>query len=59
MKYKIKFNFFSVVIALIIGGTMYKQFDFQSFSFEKPALAIVYLIVFIFSIASMVKKSDK
>ncbi len=58
MKYKIKPNFFSVVIALIVGGALYKQFDFQNMTIEKPALALVYSITFIVSIGLMIKKSE-
>jgi predicted ferric reductase len=45
------------VIAVILGVSLFKQFDFKNFTFEKPALAIVYLIVFAFSIYSIVKNS--
>jgi len=57
MKYKIVPNFFFVIIAVILGGALFKQFDFQSLKFEKPALAVVYIIAFIISIGLMIKKS--
>jgi len=57
MKIKIVPNFFSVIIAIILGGALFKQFDFQNLKFEKPALAIVYIIVFIICIGFMIKKS--
>jgi len=57
MKYKIVPNFFWVVMAMILGGALLNQFDFQNLTFEKPALAVVYIIVFIFSIGLMIKKS--
>jgi len=57
MKYKIAPNFFFVVIAIILGVALFKQFDFENLEFEKPALAVVYIIVFIFSIGFMIKKS--
>jgi hypothetical protein len=57
MKNKIKPNFFSIVIAIILGGAIYKQFDFQNFTFTKPALAIVYIFAFIICIGLMIKKS--
>lgn len=59
MNHKIKPNFFSIVIAIILGGAIYKQFDFENFSFEKPALAVVYIFAFIISIVMMIKKSKK
>lgn len=58
MKIKIVPNFFFVIIAVILGGALYKQFDFQNLNFEKPALAIVYIIVFIICIGLMIKKSN-
>lgn len=57
MKYKIVPNFLFVIIAVILAGAIYKQFDFQNFKFEKPALAVVYIIVFIFCIVLMIKKA--
>jgi len=59
MKYKIVPNFFLVIIAVIIGGTIFDQFDFQNLRFEKPALAVVYIITFIACIGFMIKKSEK
>ena len=57
MKIKIVPNFFSIVIALIVGGALLREFDFQDMSFENPALAVVYSIAFILSIGFMIKRS--
>ena len=57
MKYKIVPNFFFVIVTLILGGALLRQFDFQNLTIEKPALAVVYIIVFIISIGLMIKKS--
>lgn len=57
MKYKLAPNLFSVIIAIILGVALFKQFDFQNFKFEKPALAVVYIFAFIISIGLIVKKS--
>ena len=59
MKYKIVPNIFFVIIAVIIGGALLKQFDFQNLKFEKPAIAVVYIIALIISIGLMIKKSKK
>ncbi len=56
MKYKIVPNFFSIIIVLIVGGALIKQFDFQNLKVEKPALAIVYSFAIILSIGFMIKK---
>lgn len=43
------------IIAIILGSTLYKQFNFETFKFEKPALAVVYIIVFVCSIFVLIK----
>lgn len=56
-------NFFFVIIAFILGQALFEQFDFENLKFEKPVLAIVYIIVFVFSIYFLIKdyknKSEK
>lgn len=42
-------------VAIILGVVLYKQFDFKTLQFEKPALGFLYLIVFIFSVYVLVK----
>ena len=34
----------SSVLGIIIGVALYKQFDFETLSFEKPRLALVYVL---------------
>ena len=50
-------NFFLVIIAIILGQALFKQFDFENLEFEKPSLAVVYIIVFGFSIYLLVTKT--
>ncbi|MGB5405013.1 hypothetical protein [Robiginitalea sp.] len=57
MNLKIVPNFFSIVIALIVGGALIREFNFQDMTFENPALAVVYSIAFILSIGFMIKRS--
>jgi uncharacterized membrane protein YadS len=52
-------NFFFTVIAIILGIALYKQFDFDNLRFENPVLAILFTIVFIFSIYGIVKNYKK
>mgnify|MGYP003494512239 CR=1 FL=1 len=47
------------IIAIILGVTLFRQFDFENFKFEKTGLAIVYLIGFVISIYVLVKNSKK
>jgi Ca2+/Na+ antiporter len=47
--------FFLVIIALILGQALFKQFDFENLKFENPALAILYIVVFVFSIYFLIR----
>lgn len=57
MKYKIVPKFFFIVVALILGVTLFEQFDFEQMKFEKPALAVIYSIVFVICIGLMIKRT--
>ncbi|ETZ21974.1 hypothetical protein [Pedobacter sp. V48] len=52
-------SFLFLIIAIILGWTIFKQFDFKNLKFEKPALAVVYLITFIMSVYFLVKNVKK
>lgn len=45
------------IVAIILGVTLFKHFDFERLRFAKPALDILYLIVFIASVYLLLKKS--
>ena len=47
------------IIAIILGVTLFKQFDFENLKFENTGLAIVYLVVFIFAIYVLIKDFRK
>lgn len=57
MKIKIVPNFFSIIIAVIVGGALVKEFDFENLKFENPVLAVVYSITILLCIGFMIKKS--
>lgn len=38
------------IVAIILGVTLYKQFDFDTLRFENTGLAIVYIIVFVVAV---------
>lgn len=59
MENKKPITFIFWVIAIILGVTLFKQFDFQNLKFEKPALAAVYAVVFVFSVIIIIKNSKK
>jgi hypothetical protein len=44
-----------LIIAIIVGSALYKQFDFQTMKFAKPALSVVYLITFVASVVVLVR----
>lgn len=47
------------IIAIILGWKLFKHFDFQNLSFQKPWLDGLYLIVFILSVYILVKNNRK
>ena len=59
MKNKIGFNLLPALLAFPLGLVLIKEFDFQSFTFRKTALGILYLIVFVFFVYLTFKKSKK
>ena len=55
MKNKKMPNLYLVIISIIVGSALFKQFDFETLKFEKPALTILYIIVFVFSIYFLIR----
>ncbi|MFH6945411.1 hypothetical protein [Flavobacterium sp. FlaQc-50] len=55
MKNKKSLNFIFLIVAIILGSTLYKQFNFEKLKFEHNGLAILYSIVFVFSIYILIK----
>ena len=43
------------IVAIILGVTLFKQFDFKNLKFENTGLAIVYMLVFIASVYFIIK----
>lgn len=59
MENKNTLRFTFSIIAIILGVVLFKQFDFETLKFEKPALAVIYSIVFVFSIFILIKNRKK
>lgn len=59
MKNNIGFNFIFAIIAFILGLVLFREFDFNTFTFRKTALGILYLLAFIVSIYLTFKKKSK
>lgn len=59
MKEKFGFNIIFAILAFPIGLALLKDTDFKIFTFRKPALDTLYLIVFIVCIILMFKKKKQ
>jgi hypothetical protein len=59
MNDKKTFNLIFAILAFPIGLALFREFDFQTFTFKKTALGILYLITFIFLIYLTFKKNKK
>ena len=59
MKNKDSFNFFFATIPIILGWTLYKQFDFETRTFENPWLAALYALTMIFAIFTLIRNAQK
>ena len=59
MQTKKTLNFFFLIIAFILGSTLFKHFDFINLKFENPVLDIIYLIVFLASVYLIIKDYKK
>ena len=59
MKNKTGFNFFFACITFTLGLALLREFDFNTFTFRKTALGILYLIVFIASLYLTFKKKKQ
>lgn len=54
-----QFNIPLLIIAIILGVTIYKDFDFNTFSFKKTWLDFVFVIAFIVTLLLLFKKKAK
>jgi hypothetical protein len=52
-------RFVLIVIAVILGGALFRHFDFQTQQFEKPGLDILYAIVFIVAVFLLLRDVRK
>jgi len=43
------------IVAIIVGVALYRQFDFETLSFQKPALAVVYAITFVVAVSVLIR----
>lgn len=54
-----KFSISLIIIAVILGGAIFRHFNFNTLTFEKPWLDALYVTVFIASLFLIFKKESK
>ena len=55
-----KAPFFTMsIVAIIVGAALYKQIDFKTMTVEKPALAILYAVTFLFAVLVLARNYGK
>ena len=47
------------IIATVLAGAILEQFDFENLRFEKPALAVVYILTFLMTVFFLSKKTEE
>ncbi len=53
---KKELSFPLIIIAVVLGFTIFKQFDFKNANFESPAMAVIYILTFIMTVYFILKK---
>ncbi len=53
------YSFPLIIIAVVIGWTIFRDFDFKNLKFEKPALAVVYILTFLMTLYFIFKKDKQ
>lgn len=59
MKNKKGIPFPLVIIAIVLGWTIVKQFDFENLKFEKPAMAVIYILTFVMTVYMIFKNNNQ
>jgi hypothetical protein len=52
-------SFVLIIVAIIVGVALFRQFDFQTLTLAKPALGLVYLITFVVCVSIILKNAIK
>lgn len=59
MSNKKQYTFPLIIIAIVLGWTIIRQFDFENLKFEKPAMAVVYILTFLMTVYFIFKKDKE
>lgn len=45
-----------IIIAIVLGWTIFKQFNFENLKFDKPLMAVVYILTFLMTVYFIFKR---
>jgi Ca2+/Na+ antiporter len=48
-----------IIVAIVLGATIFKQFDFKTFKFESPAMAVIYILTFVMTVYFIFKNTKE
>lgn len=48
-----------LIIAIVLGWTIIKQFDFENLKFEKPAMAVIYILTIVMTVYMIFKNNNQ
>lgn len=48
-----------LIIAIVLGWTIIKQFDFENLKFEKPAMAVICILTFVMTVYMIFKNNNQ
>jgi hypothetical protein len=54
-----EYSFPLIIIVIVLGLTIFKQFDFENFKFEQPAMAVIYILTFLMTVYFILKKDKE
>ena len=59
MRAKKDLSFPLIIIAVVLGATLFKQFDFRTFRFQNGALGVIYLLTFLMTLYFILKPNKE
>ncbi|MFI5450724.1 hypothetical protein ACHMWN_01075 [Pedobacter sp. UC225_61] len=48
-----------IIVAIVLGATIFKQFDFKTSKFESPAMAVIYILTFVMTVYFIFKNTKE
>lgn len=57
MSTKKELSFPLIIIAIVIGGTLYKQIDFKTMTVKDPAMAVIYALTLLMTLYFIFKRN--